>query len=349
VRFPSDRPLINVSQAAPVDPPPDARRQVMADVALKRAIQMILTIQVCVLFVVWMRPREIVLTVLAATGICGVLSVFITSYHDGAMTGIFAHKNMLGAKMLLLWCAAICIALDSWIRAWVRVCALGLAALALALILASHSATALVLAVVIGMAVVGFSFFAGHGARTPVDRAAVTLIIAGILGVAIPTLVAQMSVSPVSYLLGALGKSSTLTGRTELWAYAEDVIRTRPWIGYGAGGFWRYEENDLVRQIFAEFHKSPKQVFSFHNSFYEVTVHFGLIGLGLTLFTLLWATYQIFAQLLVRGGMPFIFFPTVAMVGLIRGFVESSLMGPLIMANMLLWIGAVYAKRYPLR
>lgn len=36
VDFPSDRPLINVSQAAPVDPPPDALRQVMADVALNR-------------------------------------------------------------------------------------------------------------------------------------------------------------------------------------------------------------------------------------------------------------------------------------------------------------------------
>ncbi|WP_442900737.1 aminotransferase [Falsirhodobacter sp. 20TX0035] len=34
VRFPSDRPLINVSQAAPVDPPPLALRQAMAEAAL---------------------------------------------------------------------------------------------------------------------------------------------------------------------------------------------------------------------------------------------------------------------------------------------------------------------------
>ncbi|GFE51678.1 hypothetical protein So717_34310 [Roseobacter cerasinus] len=34
VSFPAERPLINVSQAAPVDPPPDALRQAMADVAL---------------------------------------------------------------------------------------------------------------------------------------------------------------------------------------------------------------------------------------------------------------------------------------------------------------------------
>lgn len=36
VDFPVGRPLVNVSQAAPVEPPPDALRQVMADVALTR-------------------------------------------------------------------------------------------------------------------------------------------------------------------------------------------------------------------------------------------------------------------------------------------------------------------------
>ena len=35
--FPPDRPLINVSQAAPVDPPPEVLRRVMADAALNRA------------------------------------------------------------------------------------------------------------------------------------------------------------------------------------------------------------------------------------------------------------------------------------------------------------------------
>ena len=35
VEFPQSRPLINVSQAAPLDPPPDELRQVMADAALK--------------------------------------------------------------------------------------------------------------------------------------------------------------------------------------------------------------------------------------------------------------------------------------------------------------------------
>ncbi len=36
VIFPADRPLINVSQAAPVDPPPEPLRQAIAEIALTK-------------------------------------------------------------------------------------------------------------------------------------------------------------------------------------------------------------------------------------------------------------------------------------------------------------------------
>ena len=316
--------------------------------ALRSGVQMILTIQICILLVVWLRPREIILITFAATGICGVLSLFITSYHDGAMTGIFAHKNMLGAKMLLLLLSALCVMLDRWMGLWLRLLATGGVLLSLALILASHSATALVLAMFIIGLIATFSFFAGRGRATPADRMAMGLIVIGALIVSIPVMLSLMEQSPMALLLENLGKSSTLTGRTELWTYARDVIAERPVLGHGAGGFWRYEENDLVRQIFAEFHKSPNQVFSFHNSYLEIAVHFGLIGLGLTLLTLVWTVLRLLLQMFRRGGMPFVFFATVAGVELVRAGVESGLMRSFILGNMLMWVGAIYVSRYPL-
>ncbi len=322
---------------------------VVPSTALRSSIQMVLSIQVCILLVSWMRPREIILTVMAVTGICGILSVFFTSYHDGAMTGIFAHKNMLGAKMLLLWSSSLCVAFDRWMRMPTRIVALCLAALGFALILASQSATALVLACLIVMMIGMFSFFAGAGVHTPGDRIAIGLITAGVMGVTITYVLTATSVSPITILLESLGKSGTLTGRTHLWDYAEDVIRQRPWLGHGDGGFWRYEENDLVRQIFAEFYKTPNQLFSFHNAFYEASVHFGLIGLACMITTLVWAYARLFRQLLHRGGMPFLFFPTVACVELIRAFVESELMRPFVLAHMLIWIGAIYVSKHPLK
>lgn len=316
--------------------------------ATRTAIQMILTMQVCVLVTVWLRPRQVLLAALVATGLSGVLSVFITSYHDGAMTGIFAHKNMLGAKMLILWSAALCVAFDPWMRLWVRGIAMGLALLAFALILASHSATALVLAVVIIFMIFCFNFFAGSGAQTPIDRAAIGLITLGVIAIAVPLYLSVATESPIAVLLNSLGKSSTLTGRTDLWEYAKGVISERPWLGHGAGGFWRYNENDLVRQIFAEFYKSPNQHFSFHNAFYEVGVHFGLIGVVLMIITLVWTYTRLFWQLIRRGGLPFMFFPCAGVVELVRAFVESELMRPFILAHAVIWIGAIYASKYSL-
>lgn len=315
--------------------------------ALRSAILLLLTVTLAVLLAARFTPRQIVLAVLAASGLCAILSLFITSYHDGAMTGIFAHKNMLGAKMLLLVSASVCTMLDRHIRRGLRIFAAALLGLAFLLILASHSATALVLALGIFCVTLGANFVAGQGTRTPPDRIAFVFLLAGVLGAAAPVILSSLPGSPFALLLESLGKSSTLTGRTQLWSYAEDVIRQRPYIGVGERGFWRYSDNDLVREIFAEFHKNPNQIFSFHNSFYEIAVHQGLIGLAIALPVALWSIVRIITLVFRHGGMPFIFFLTVVVVETIRAMVESEMMKPLLLANILIWIGAIYASKYP--
>ncbi|NDW01730.1 O-antigen ligase [Salipiger sp. PrR002] len=307
------------------------------DVAFRSGLQMLLTSLICVLFAAWMSPRQVLIAAFIATGICGILSVFFTKIHDGAMTGIFAHKNMLGAKMVVLWAAALCLACDRWVRPWLRLVAVALAALAFLLILASHSATALVLSFTVVCIIGAFSFFSRSA-----DRIAAGLIVLGAMASLAPFLIEERE-HLLELFLGSVGKSKTLTGRTELWNYAEDVIRQNPIIGQGAGGFWRYQESPLVQEIFAEFHKSPNQVFSFHNAYYEITVHFGLIGLGCILVTLAWALTHLAFLVFRRGGMPFVFLLTGALVQTVRTMVESDLMRPFVLANMLIWIGACYA------
>ncbi|MCA0997320.1 O-antigen ligase family protein [Alloyangia pacifica] len=313
---------------------------VVPDVAFRSGIQMLLSSLICVLFAAWMSPRQVLVAAFIATGICGVLSVFITSYHDGAMTGIFAHKNMLGAKMVLLWTAALCVACDVRLRLWLRLVAVGLAALAFMLILASHSATALVLSLIVVCMIGAFSFFSRSA-----DRLAIGMIVLGAIAVIAPFFMDGRE-RLVDRFLGSVGKNRTLTGRTELWAYAEDVIRQNPVIGQGAGGFWRYQESPLVQEIFAEFHKSPDQVFSFHNAYYEVTVHFGVVGLACLVVPLAWALSHLVLLVFRRGGMPLVFLLTSALVQTIRTMVESDLMRPFVLANMLIWIGACYAIKH---
>jgi O-antigen ligase len=40
-------------------------------------------------------------------------------------------------------------------------------------------------------------------------------------------------------LLVAVGKDTTLTGRTDMWPYVLDMIWKRPWLGYGYSAFWQ--------------------------------------------------------------------------------------------------------------
>jgi len=40
-------------------------------------------------------------------------------------------------------------------------------------------------------------------------------------------------------ILESLGRSSDLTGRTELWSAVTDAMLERPVLGYGFSGFWK--------------------------------------------------------------------------------------------------------------
>jgi exopolysaccharide production protein ExoQ len=74
-------------------------------------------------------------------------------------------------------------------------------------------------------------------------------------------------------LLAALGKDPTLTGRTSLWSSLIDVIKLRPWFGYGYEGFWQsYGEQWSVSY-------TGWQASHAHNGFLELALGLGLFGL----------------------------------------------------------------------
>jgi exopolysaccharide production protein ExoQ len=79
-------------------------------------------------------------------------------------------------------------------------------------------------------------------------------------------------------LLAVLGKDPTLTGRTSLWSTLFDMIKLRPWFGYGYEGFWQsYGEQWSVSY-------TGWQAGHAHNGFLELGLGLGLFGL--LLFTL---------------------------------------------------------------
>ena len=80
---------------------------------------------------------------------------------------------------------------------------------------------------------------------------------------------------PVAMAL--VGRSSDLTGRTELWAWVVQMILKHPLLGYGFSGFWEgaSPESEMVHS-----HVGWTARYS-HNGYLEVALSLGLLGLVL--------------------------------------------------------------------
>jgi len=313
--------------------------------AAKSAIQIFLTIVLCYLIVFWFSEKKFVQIILWASFPTALLSlIFMRSHADGAV-GIFSQKNQLGFVMTLLIIASVFILLEKETGLVPKVVSLFALPLAFPLLLASNSATAIVVALMALCLAGALYVFTSGGTLISAWKIAALLFGVGFTVLISASVFASMQVHPLDIILQALGKDTTLTGRTGLWDYAESVIAQKPFLGVGEGGFWRYADNPLVQRIFEEYHKRPNQGFSFHNAYYETAVHQGLIGLGLAVITLVWCTSRITSLALLKGGMAYGFIFTVVAVLLVRTMIETGLIAPFQILTIVAFCGAIYYQR----
>ncbi len=313
-------------------------------IAFKTSVYLMLTMVICYVIVLSLEPRQILYSVLAATGTVAVLNLLYGLGTGQMVPGLFPHKNMLGTNMVILWTVAVAITLDRGAPLRIRSIGLALAALSLFLIFESQSATALVLAAATGGGIIVAALVLLGIWLRPLRLAAICLALAALTALAAWVLADPLG-DVIGSVLDALGKDRSLTGRTVLWSYAEDQIREQPLLGVGSGGFWRYEESPLVRKIHEDFYKGSRTTFNFHNSFYEIAVHQGLIGLGMTLLAMVWALGWTLRGALTLGTMPAIFFLCQSAAVTIRIFAEADFYKPFVLFHMLLWIGALAVMR----
>ena len=81
-----------------------------------------------------------------------------------------------------------------------------------------------------------------------------------------------------SQVFEALGKDSTLTGRTELWADAQYYFSKRPLLGVGYQAFWQIDNPRAVRLWLVNY-EAVGAGFNFHNLYFNTAVELGLAGL----------------------------------------------------------------------
>jgi len=108
-----------------------------------------------------------------------------------------------------------------------------------------------------------------------------------ILAALVLLIVAELTVGLSGRLSESLGRGSTLTGRTELWAHALEVQSklSNPILGAGFDSFWLGETRQAVAAFYAKWNPGGG-----HNGYLDTYLNLGLIGLSI-LIVLLIATF----------------------------------------------------------
>lgn len=227
--------------------------------------------------------------VLVFTGLLSLAAILLHSGfaydHNGVPRGIFPHKNVLGGRMVLLLLCCLLLFTDGWHRLSV----IFTAGMALALIALSQSSTAVVMA--LGLCALAPVLLTRH-APAPLR------MIAYLLGLLVVSSIAwallAYDLDPVGLALEALGKERTLTGRSILWEFAAGQIETRPWLGSGYDAFWHSGDTSVGRYLQ---YVVQQEVMNFHNSYLDIAVQLGVVGLLLTLLFLLLFAWRALALL----------------------------------------------------
>ena len=141
-------------------------------------------------------------------------------------------------------------------------------------------------------------------------------------------------------LLGAFGKDATLTGRTYLWATGLEAAAQTPIFGVGYQAYWVQGFPEAER-LWQEFYIASRSGFHFHNTYIEVLVELGGVGLVLLALVPVRVLFGHLARLLNdRHDQTAYVMLGIALMLLIRSFVEVDLLQPYVVGSFLLYYAA---------
>jgi O-antigen ligase len=252
-------------------------------VALKRLTKGIGNLTMVLIVLSDPRPAAAVKRFLAWSGFLLIpLSVLLIKYYPAlgrvynrwtwevSVTGVAADKNGLGGLCMLVGLASLWRLIEERRQPRDAPSSRPLAAHAIVLgmvvwLFTKADSSTAVACFLLGAAVIVMTtrFVGGEPAR--VHGLVATIAIAILLVGLVP--------NGFTYVVEALGRNTTLTGRTDIWGdlLAMDL---NPWLGTGFESFWLGERSDLLAQ---KYYFHPNQA---HNGYIEMYINLGLVGLG---------------------------------------------------------------------
>lgn len=284
--------------------------------------------------------RTLVRGGVAGTGLVLVYSLLFGVYHldplDGTVSfvGAFSSKNQLGfyASLAVLFAYAAVVMLGER-RLWLPASGL-LGLIAAYCLAASQSATSVLTTMVVLVLCLGMG---GLGALAPRHRKLLFLALAVVLLLA---LAAGAYGGGMAFVLEAFGKDATLTGRTYLWQQGIEAAKAALFAGIGYQAYWVQGFAEAER-LWEAFYIGTRSGFHFHNTFIAVAVETGLIGLALLTLVLLVTLFGHLRRVLSRDRDPeaAVLF-AIAVLLLVRAFVEVDIMNPYHVGSFLLYFAA---------
>jgi len=255
-------------------------------ITFRRAIGLLFSVLLAYVLAIRFTPRQLLLLVFATLGTCIVLSVAILGASpslarmplDGAMRGVFIHKNSLGWYASIMILVATAMLIDG---------TLGL------------RRTAFILLIAGGVCLVGSgsmtAMIATAAAYCLIGFYSILQRTSGIGRIVIVLFFVQMSAGLLILLheflvpfLEALGKDATLTGRVPLWELVDRQIADHLLLGFGYQAFWT-EANSEAWIIWSKINWLAPHA---HNGYRDTMLSFGISGMTLFALMLLRAVHQ---------------------------------------------------------
>lgn len=199
----------------------------------------------------------------------------------GNLRGIYLHKNNLAMHSALLFFTSVILFANGWNRIFSGL-GVGLACTNLIL---SQSGSGLIIFSAMSMILLGLSV-AAYGWRS--NFIAIAFAMMG-FATAITVLIMN-EIDVLMLVLDALGKDTTLTGRTFIWDYAFKTISENPMFGIGYFAYWNSPETTAA-SIWVI---TSQRLDSFHNIYMDIIVAIGIVGLVpfvISLILVLWRSW----------------------------------------------------------
>jgi O-antigen ligase len=169
-------------------------------------------------------------------------------------------------------------------------------------------------------------FILGQLLRLRLDLMFPSLIGVTILGMSITNL----AKSNADGIAGSFGKSTTLSGRTDVWTYAIDMIEKKPWLGYGYSGFWQGLDGESA-YVWRASGWNPTHP---HNGLLAIWLDLGLLGLSILVIGFFISVIKSLIVIRVTKEIEYLWPMTFFLFFILINLTETNLFSP----NSIIWI-----------